>query len=309
MTTKTCILQAFCILLLASCTKNDNLSENIRLQKSDALVNEKNTITIKRDGKTYIAEKYKADYITDANSGQIGQTIYFKNVGNKQLGVEFVPGDPRRGNRTNITYAVDNETTADNGLDYTEVVAAIDAAMKTWDNAECSDLNMTKIPYNGNLGLFSQFLGFGGSSDIVADIQHSGFLPSTFFDAIVPGGGSYILAITIPYIWVDENGNPTDIDNNGKADYALAEIYYNDGFLWRTNSGSGVDLESIALHESGHGLGQAHFGKAFSNDNNGKLHFAPKAVMNAGYFGGEQRSLLGTDNGGHCSIWANWPNQ
>ena len=34
---------------------------------------------------------------------------------------------------------------------------------------------------------------------------------------------------------------------------------------------------------------------------------APEAVMNAAYTG-PQRELLGTDNGGHCSIWGNWPN-
>jgi hypothetical protein len=30
--------------------------------------------------------------------------------------------------------------------------------------------------------------------------------------------------------------------------------------------------------------------------------------MNAGYSGVNQQ-VTATDNGGHCSIWANWPNQ
>ena len=66
-------------------------------------------------------------------------------------------------------------------------------------------------------------------------------------------------------------------------------------------------METVALHETGHGLSQGHFGKAFVTNSNGKLHFAPLAVMNAGYTG-VQQSLAGTDNWGHCSMWGSWPN-
>lgn len=297
------------VLLFANCTKKENFEGRKQGEQLQNILNQQSRVTVQRKGQMYKAVPYMAEYITNANTGKIGQTIYFKDVGNKHVGVDFVPADVRRGGRVNITYTIDNETTTDNGLTLNQTATAIDNAMETWDAVKCSDLNLTKISYAGNLGVLSSLLGFGGRPEIVADIQHSGFLPPAFFEALAPGGGSFIIAVTIPFIWVDENGVPTDIDRNRELDYAFAEIYYNDGFSWRTNSGTGVDLETIALHETGHGLGQAHFGKAFTTNSNGKLHFAPKAVMNAGYFGGEQRKLLGTDNGGHCSIWANWPNK
>jgi hypothetical protein len=75
---------------------------------------------------------------------------------------------------------------------------------------------------------------------------------------------------------------------------------------WRINGFP--DVESVALHEFGHGLSQAHFGEAFLTDSNGKVHFAPLAVMNAGTDRVSQE-LLGTDVAGHCSIWGNWPNK
>ena len=82
-----------------------------------------------------------------------------------------------------------------------------------------------------------------------------------FFNQVAPGGGDFILAVTFTIIFTDENGNPVDTDNNKKADVAWREIYYNDAFSW--NDGSAYDVETIALHEAGHGLSQDHFGKAF----------------------------------------------
>jgi hypothetical protein len=58
--------------------------------------------------------------------------------------------------------------------------------------------------------------------------------------------------------------------------------------------------------EFGHGLSQAHFGKVWLK-NDGSLKASPRAVMNALY-AAPLRTLQGTDNGGHCSNWANWPN-
>ena len=65
--------------------------------------------------------------------------------------------------------------------------------------------------------------------------------------------------------------------------------------------------EAVSPHEAGHGLGQSPSGKLYHTDNGGKLHLAPRAVINAGYAGVHQ-SLADSDNGGHCSNWANWPN-
>jgi hypothetical protein len=123
-----------------------------------------------------------------------------------------------------------------------------------------------------------------------ADITRAGWLPA----GLLPPN---VIAVTFTFMFVDAAGNPTDIDNNNKIDTAFGEILYNDAFTWQINGD--IDVESIALHESG-ALSQGHFGKAFITDSNGKVHFAPKAVMNAAY-SGIQQEIKSTDNGGHCS--------
>jgi hypothetical protein len=122
---------------------------------------------------------------------------------------------------------------------------------------------------------------------------------------LAPEGSTFILAVTFTIIFTDDDGNPVDTDNNGKVDVAWREIYYNDAFDWA--DGAHYDVETIALHETGHGLSQEHFGKAFTTNANGKLHFAPRAVMNAAY-SGIQTEILSSDLGGHCSNWSSWPN-
>ena len=95
-------------------------------------------------------------------------------------------------------------------------------------------------------------------------------------------------------------------DNNGKNDVWFREIYSNDEFSWA--DGDHYDVETVSLHEAGHGLSQGHFGKAFRGVKNEKLHFSPRAVMNASY-SGIQTGIEKTDNAGHCSNWSNWPNK
>ena len=75
--------------------------------------------------------------------------------------------------------------------------------------------------------------------------------------------------------------------------------------MWQIDAN--VNVETVALHEAGHGLSQGHFGKGFVTSSNGKLHFSPRAVMNAAY-NGVQQDIDQTDNAGHCSIWGQWPN-
>jgi len=75
---------------------------------------------------------------------------------------------------------------------------------------------------------------------------------------------------------------------------SFREIYYNNHFVWSVDgpawNDSEIDVGSIALHESGHGLSQVHFGMVFSNGNGTKsptlqhLHFSHRAVMNAVYW-------------------------
>ncbi|HEY0653759.1 MAG TPA: hypothetical protein VGD65_11555 [Chryseosolibacter sp.] len=247
---------------------------------------------------------FSAEYLTAAESGQIGRTIYFSNVGNKQLSADFVPGYSIDGT-DNITYYVDeNRPSAD--LPVANTTAALVRAMNTWDGVTCSNLGLTQVPSNAaiNTGYVSALLGFGGSFGYTADLVHAGWLPKGFFDFLAPNGSSFILGVTFTITFTDAEGNPTDVDNNGKADVAWREIYYNDRFTWRI--GNHYDVETIALHEAGHGLSQGHFGTAFESTSNEKLHFSPRAVMNAAY-SGIQTQIGATDNAGHCSNWAAWP--
>ena len=254
------------------------------------------------------------EYVTGAGD-EAGATVISKDLGNKQLGFDFVPFDVRRagtpftnggwsgsvaGPDDDITYAVDmtGDAVPPLGvLSAAQTTAAINAAMATWDGQTCSNLPITMNPDFGlDLGVI-----LGGA--LVADIMHAGW--GNFF-----GGG--VLGAAFTFGFIDGSGNFTDIDNNGKLDAAFREIYY-DGFFpafptpWPWNvDGSGIDVEAVALHEAGHGLSQAHFGNIFIK-NDGSLKRAPAAIMNP-FILGATRTLLGTDKGGHCSNWAQWPN-
>lgn len=250
-----------------------------------------------------------AEYVTDAAGSDSGGTVLSKVVGNKQLTADFVPNDPNRagwsgspgGSVDNITYAIDqtiDATPLGGGLNAAQATAAIDRAMATWENVSCSDLPITKNPDGGaDLGFIAFLNGLGGSLTIAADVQHAGFRDINF------AGG--VLGVTFTLVFVNA-GVPTDVDNNGKLDVAFREIYYDPSWLWRDDGVQNIDVQSVALHEAGHGLSQAHFGKVwFKND--GSLAASPRAVMNALY-ASPYRDLAGTDNGGHCSNWGQWPN-
>lgn len=255
----------------------------------------------------------KVEYVTAAGSQMLGQIVFVNDRGSKQLDAHWVHEDPRRGGRTNITYAVDGtEAETANGVTAPQVIGAIDEAMKTWDAASCSEFGMTNlgvVPVE--IGAVQGILGFGSGLAVNADIVHAGWLPAGFFDALTPDGSQFILGVTFTFTFIDGMGNETDIDGDGRADAALREIYYNDAFPWGidvtgTGAADPIDVETVVLHEAGHGLSQGHFGRIFGTLANLRLHFSPEAVMNAAVFGLKQ-DLLGTDVGGHCSIWGGWP--
>lgn len=251
-------------------------------------------------GKNYRLEYM--EYITADGAEAEGVTRFFNNRGSKQLATQFVPGDTRRAwsgpGALSITWSRDSQNTAD--VSPAAQSAAIASAMATWDSQKCSEFGLTGGDVGGNTGLFF------GPGVITADIMHSGFLPLAAFQAAFGAAGNNILGVHFGYLFVDGGGNPTDINNDGFFDKALGDIYYNDGFSWST-TGANFDIETVVLHEAGHGLSQQHFGTAFRDAGSGKLHFAPRSVMNASY-SGVQRDLAGTDKGGHCSLWASWPN-
>jgi len=241
------------------------------------------------------------EWMTSLDGGEEGgQIVFFNDRGNKELEYHYVPGDPRRGGRTNVTYLVDQSGDTGDPTAVGQTEAAIDRAMATWDGENCSTLNMTKnVDTGADPDIVDEFFGFpdGAGGFLAADIVHAGWVPG----GILPAN---VIAVTFTLFFADGGGNPTDIDNNNRADIAWSEIYYNDAFTWRINAD--IDVETVALHEAGHGLSQAHFGKLFLTDSNGRFHFAPRAVMNAGYTG-VQQALTGTDNGGHCANWGSWP--
>jgi hypothetical protein len=250
-----------------------------------------------------------AEYITDALSGEEGGiTVFQHDTGNGQLTSDWVYGDPRRalfnGGLPNVTHAVQTDfPSADAGL--LNQTADFFDAVAVWDNQQCSNMMLVRNSSSGK-GVVDRFFETGVINlDWTADLTQIGFLNSTNFEYFTPG--SNVLGVTFTLSWVDANGKLTDIDNNGKADVAFREIYYNDRFNWSDNGSTNTDLPSVAYHEVGHGFSMAHFGLIAVK--NGALFVSPRAIMNAVYPGGQYRTPAGRDVGSHCSNWAQWPNK
>jgi hypothetical protein len=240
-------------------------------------------------------------------SHRVGQTVYFNNR-THQLGHHWVPGDPNRWGTTEIYWLSDQVDGTATGLTIAETQVALNNAMNTWNTQNCAVIPLVQWPdYGMDWGYVQWVLGFGGFEGWYADFTHAGWLAGAFFDAALGSGASNnVLGVTFTFVWVDEEGEYTDLDNNRKLDVAFREVYYNNEFPWGIGTSYPIDVETIVLHESGHGVSIGHFGKLFRTDANGKFHFAPLAVMNAGYTQ-VQQDLKATDIASFCSIWAHWP--
>lgn len=214
-----------------------------------------------------------------------------------------VPYDARRNaDGSKITYIVRRSLGAtSNGLSNAQTEPAISAAVATWASNSCvANAPIVKRSDPGtDVDVFDELIGqgdsaipdFGNLFSPHADIIDAGFRPRAFFDRLSPGGGDFIIGITITFFY------RTDVNNDHYFDTALAETYYNDNFVWSIGGElPTVDVQSVALHENGHALGLGHFGPP------------PDAVMNPVYTG-IKRTPFGTDHAGVCSVWGAWPNR
>lgn len=226
-----------------------------------------------------------------------------------QLPFRWVANDPRRladGDR--ITYLVDrSDGRTASGLRSGDTEAAIDSAFATWQTDLAKVTLIKRADPGADPDILDWFFGFGGFGDpFLADIVNAGWLPRAFFEAVGgPGGGRGILAFSASFIFVDDDGNPTDINGDNYLDTALNEVYYNDTFGNRRTDRAGnpwgigvplpgIDVETVALHENGHSLGLGHFGPP------------PDAVMNPVYAGSRQAPLA-PDSAGMSAVWSAWP--
>jgi len=281
-------------------------SEDVAPSPSFATVADRINNRLAREGAGYLL--HDAQYLTNGADGRLGRTVFFNDAGNKRTESHWVSGDTRRewgdpGGGLSFIIDGDEGGTA-SGLSEGQTSAAIERAMDTWQSLRCSTIPLVDygvVPFD--LGVTQALAGMGGVLGLAADVTHAGFLPGGFFDLVEPGGSAFIIGVTYTYSFIDENDDFTDVDGNRYWDTAFTETYYNDAFPWHI--GSTYDVETVALHETGHSLSQAHFGKAFQTDRNGRIHFAPRSVMNAAYSGVQTR-IGRSDNAGHCAIWARW---
>jgi hypothetical protein len=214
----------------------------------------------------------------------------------------WVPGDRRRAaDGTNLTYLVDlSDGFGASGLTAGPTEAAVDRAMATWSADIClQKAHVVKRAGGGSdPDIFDSRFGYGGFGNYrAADVVHAGWLPPDFFDRVAgPGSGGSVVALSVTFIYIGPDGEPTDLDGDGYLDTAHSEIYYNSGFSWAVGAGAGaMDVQSVALHEFGHALGIGHIGPP------------PTAVMNPVY-AGARTDLLPLDHAALCTVWASWPN-
>jgi hypothetical protein len=275
----------------------------------------------------------KAEVLMKANGWNgLTSTIILANDRYRGIGMEWVPGDPRRDGRVGVTYAIrenpETYPTVRTGAatfghaSQAQMTAQIQEAVQAWRGQSCS-VPMTRVAPGTNPDFIDEFFRavaagtadtFAPAADYAqpADIVESGFQKADWFRIVGEGpDGNYILGVTFTLGFTDAAGNETDIDNNHKVDIGLAEIYFNPYFAWTSTGESGfIDFYSVMTHETGHSLGLGHFGKLFVTKHDAAnglqisdIKYAPYAIMNAAYVDG-RNEIAGTDHSSFCQIWS-----
>lgn len=183
--------------------------------------------SISKSGRTtaspYRLELVSAEYITAPESERAGQTVIFNDRGNKQLAYDFSPVAKLNG-ISDISYYVD-QVRPGTDLDSPTKEAAIDRAAATWDGMNCSAFGLYKVAgLPLPIGVIAAQLGFPSIAGYIADINHAGWMPASFFDFVAEDGSQFILGVTFTLLLIDENGDYIDTNGDGKFDVGLREI-------------------------------------------------------------------------------------
>lgn len=269
----------------------------------------------------------KAELLLDGSKADASSLTLIANDRSRGIGSRWVPGDPRRAGRIGVTYAFDTRNTGPfarnvNGvpgirsLPFAEIEPLLEEGLSSWRNQQCSKapINRVAVPAGVDPDFIDQlFLGDDGGRPYaqLSDLVQGGWQPSTFFTALAGPMGNNIIGVAFTLVFADAAGEPTDIDRDGNDDTGLVEIFYNSRFLWATDGSLGaVDFFSVIAHETGHGMGLAHFGKVFVTRQDAAdglqvadVKYAPKSLMNASYITGRSE-ITGTDRSSFCQIWA-----